>query len=328
MIYIHGLGYYHPENVIDNKFLEGLDIGTSDAWITERVGIKTRRTVLPLDYIASTKNQDVRTAFEAAEISNAQTGKHAAEMAIKNAGITADQIGLVIAGGCSPDFVTPAEAATIAAALGIEAPAFDLNSACSSFGAHMQFLANMRPETLPDFILIVQPENNTRTVNYIDRSTAVLWGDGTSAAVVSAKVPARAKVTFNTITSSPAGWDKVVIPRLGHFNQEGPTVQTFAIKRTINCFREIAKKEEYQNSPVYLVGHQANLIMLKSVCSRCDIPDERHFFNVDRFGNTGASGAPTVLAQNWDKLKAGDVVALIVVGAGLTWSSMAIEFGE
>lgn len=328
MIYIHGLGHFYPDNVIDNKFLEALDIGTSDEWIIERVGIKTRRTVLPLDYIRQTKNADPRAAIEAAEWGNARTARLAGEMALKNAGITAEQIGMVIAGGCSPDTVTPAEACAVAAELGIEAQAFDLNSACSSFGAQMHFISMMNPEMLPDFILLVSPENNTRTIDYTDRNTAVLWGDGTSAAVISTRHPARAKVTFNTLTTSPQGWDKVVIPRLGHFSQEGKTVQTFAIKRTIKCFREV--EANYQDTAVRLsfIGHQANLKMLESVCARCGIDNDRHYFNVDLYGNTGAAGAPTVLSQNWSKFGNGDVVALIVVGAGLTWSSMAIEFGE
>jgi len=318
MIYIHGMGHFHPPNIIDNKFLEDLDIGTNDTWIIERVGINKRYTVLPLDYIKSTRNQDTRGAIEAAEFTNAQTGKYAAEMAIKNAGIKKDQIGMVIAGGCSPYTSTPAEACVVAAELGIEATAFDINSACSSFGAQMNTMSLMNPDKLPEYILLVNPENNTRTIDYNDRSTAVLWGDGTSAAVISTKIKSKAKVTFNSLTSSPAGWDKVCIPSHHHFKQEGATVQTFAIKRTIKCYREIASFEEYQNKSISFIGHQANLKMLQSVVSRCNIDESKHYFNVDNYGNTGASGAPTVLSQNWTKFKSGDVLALVVVGAGLT----------
>lgn len=325
MVYIHGLGHFHPDNVIDNKFLEDLDIGTSDEWILERVGIKARRTVLPLSYIRETHNSDQHLAHEVAEYSNATTGKKAAEMALQKAGIDRSQIGMVIAGGCSPESLTPAEACSIASELGIEANAFDLNSACSSFGSQLYFLSLMQPEALPEFILLISPENNTKSIDYSDRNTAVLWGDGSSAAVVSTKVSSRARVTSSTLTSSPKSWDKVRIPRMGYFAQEGATVQTFAIKRTISCYNEIRKK--FGGQP-FLISHQANLIMLESVCTRCDIPPEKHFFNVDEFGNTGAAGAPTVLSQNWNKFKAGDRIALIVVGAGLTWSSIAIEFSN
>src|SRR6187402_3410134 len=107
MLYLHGVGHFHPENEIDNAFLESLDIGTNDAWIVSRVGIKCRRTVLPLDYIRATKNKDLRAAQEAALYTNAETGRRAALMAIERAGIKPEDIGLVVAGGCSPDMCIP-----------------------------------------------------------------------------------------------------------------------------------------------------------------------------------------------------------------------------
>jgi len=326
MLYLHGLGHFHPPNVITNQFFEELDIGTTSEWILERVGIRTRRTVLPLDYIRTTRNRDPRQAIEVAEYSNAETGRRAALMALERAGLAPEQIGMVIAGGCSPDNAIPAEACTIASGLGIDTVCFDLNSACSSFGAQLHMLSLMRPEALPDFVLLISPENTTRTVDYNDRRSAVLWGDGTSAAVVSARIPARARLSLHTLDSRPQGWDKVVIPRLGHFEQEGATVQTFAIKRTVACLRRIQEELRDRNGDLFFVGHQANLLMLDSVCRKCGITADRHLSNVTEFGNTGAAGAPTVVSQNWDRFGDGDVVALVVVGSGLTWSSLVIEF--
>lgn len=327
-LYIHGMGYFHPENIIDNTFLEDLDIDTTDDWIVSRVGIHQRRTVLPLDYIKATYNKDPRAAAEASLYSNAETGKRAGEMALKQAGLTAEDIGMVIAGGCSPQYSTPAEASTIAAALGIEAPAVDVASACSTMGSHMHFLNMMDPKALPDYVLCVLPENTTRTIDFKDRNTAVLWGDGTQATVISTKIPSRAHISQTTLISDPAGWDKVMISRFGHFNQQGSAVQSFAIKRTSQTFKAVAEKFPERAKELYFISHQANLTMLQSVCKRCDIAAERHLYNIDKFGNTGAAGAPTVLAQNWDKFKAGDVVAMVVVGAGLTWASMVVEFTE
>jgi 3-oxoacyl-[acyl-carrier-protein] synthase-3 len=327
-VFIHGMGHSHPVNVIDNLFLEDLDIGTSNDWILERVGIRTRRTVLPLDYIVETRNQDLREAMIVAQSSNAETGQKAAEMAISNAGISKDDIGMVISGCCSPDIVAPAEACSIAGKLGIECESFDLNSACSSFGAQMHFLSKMRPEALPEFILLVLPENNTRTIDYNDRNSAVLWGDGTTAAVVSTRVAAPVQAVFHTLQSSPQGWDKVLIPRAGHFVQEGSTVQTFAIKRSVKCYREIKARYEGSDRRIYFIGHQANLRMLESVCERADITKVNHLFNVDEYGNTGAAGGPSVLSQYWSTFEPGDVLAIVVVGAGLTWSSLAIEFNN
>ena len=113
-LYLHGIGHFHPENEITNEFLESLDIGTTDDWIMDRVGIRSRRTSLPLDYIRETRNRDPRMGMEAAEYSNAEMGRRAADLALERAGVTADQIGMVIAGGCAPDYAIPAESARIA----------------------------------------------------------------------------------------------------------------------------------------------------------------------------------------------------------------------
>jgi len=103
-------------------------------------------------------------------------------------------------------------------------------------------------------------------------------------------------------------------------------VQSFAIKKTVACYKEIAQNYNPEERRIFFIGHQANFTMLQSVCRRCEIAEDRHLYNIDAFGNTGAAGAPTVLGQNWDTFEDGDVVALSVVGAGLSWASLAIEF--
>lgn len=327
-LFLHGVGHFHPENVIDNRFLEELDIGTNDSWILERVGIRERRTVLPLDYIRRTRNADVRAAYEAATYTNVETGRRAALHALARAGLAPKDIGMVVAGGCTTDAVIPAEACRIAAALGIEAVAFDLSSACSSFGAQLHLLAAMG-SSLPPYVLVVNPENTTRVVDYADRATAVLWGDGTSAAVVSAVAPARARIVGTTLASSPAGWEAVTIPRFGHFTQDGGTVQRFAIKTTVAAVQAVLPAARARvretGGALRFVGHQANLLMLDAVARRIEI--DTHWHNVERHGNTGAAGAPTVLSQSWGELAEGDVVVLAVVGSGLTWSTVLIEIG-
>ncbi|HET7552134.1 MAG TPA: ketoacyl-ACP synthase III [Gemmatimonadaceae bacterium] len=327
MLQIHGVGHFHPENVIDNAFLESLDIGTTDEWILERVGIRERRTVLSLDYIRDTRNADPRAAYEASRYTNAQTAARAARMALERAGLEPSDIGMVIAGGCSPQYLTPAESCTVAAELQIQAPAFDINSACSTFVAQLNFLGKMRPETLPDFILIVSAENNTRVVNYSDRATAVLWGDGSSAAVVSPRVPARAAVRRTTFVSDPAGWDNVTIPTGGFFVQDGPAVQRFAIRKTAATAEELlAKRDEDLDVEPWFIGHQANLSMLRSSADRAGVAESRHLYNVDCFGNCGAAGAPGVFSQNWERFSPDDRLALVVVGAGLAWGGALITF--
>ncbi|MFQ5697399.1 MAG: 3-oxoacyl-ACP synthase III family protein [Myxococcota bacterium] len=327
-LYLHGLGHFHPPNEITNRFLEELDIGTSDAWILERVGIRSRRTLLPLDYLRETRNRDPRAALEAAELSGAEIGARAARMAIERAGIDPREIGMVIAGCSATDTASPAEACNVARELGLEVPAFDVQSACTSFFVELYLLQRMQPQKLPPFVLVVTPEGLTRTVSYDDRASAVLWGDAASAAVVSTRRPARARILGNTLCSSPAGADKVVVPRLGHFRQEGRQVQMFAIKKTTRLLQQLQSEFEDGERRLHFVGHQANLLVLEHVCARCEIPPERHHFNVDWYGNTGAAGAASVLSTHWDKWRDDDDVAVVGVGSGLTWSSYLVRFGE
>jgi len=132
MIYLHGVGHFHPENIITNKFLEDLDIGTTEDWIMERVGISTRRTILPLDYIRETKNARPWETDKVRLYSNAQLAGRAAKIAMDRAGIKVEDIGMVISGSSLPEYLTPAEGATVASQLGIDVPCFDVNSACST----------------------------------------------------------------------------------------------------------------------------------------------------------------------------------------------------
>jgi 3-oxoacyl-[acyl-carrier-protein] synthase-3 len=327
-LYIHGVGHFHPENVIDNAFLAALNIGTDDAWIMERVGIRSRRTVLSLEYIARTKNAHPADAGAFSSHTNAQTGALAARLALQRAGLSASDIGLVVAGGCSPQYSIPAEACLVANELGIHAPAFDIASACSSFAVQLHHLRATRPEALPDYVLVVNVENTTRTVDYRDRRTAVLWGDGSSAAVVSTRVPAPVRVRQSVVHSDPAGWNKVVIPTGGHFTQEGSAVQGFAIRKSVSTLHELAPHVRGDRAGLVFIGHQANLLMLNAVCERAQIEPSRHLSNVADFGNCGAAGAPGVLSQHWDSLPPRCEVAMVVVGSGLTWGGLLFEVGR
>ena len=174
---------------------------------------------MSLDYIRETLNRDFAQAAEASDYTHADTGRLASQMALERAGLQASDIGMVIAGSCKPDFMSPADSCTIAAQLGIEAPSFDMNSSCTSFHVALYTLAMMRPEAVPEFVLIVTPETVTCSVDYSDRAGAVLWGDGTTAAIVSTKVPSRIEILGNSMESSPAGWDKVTISATEHFRR-------------------------------------------------------------------------------------------------------------
>jgi 3-oxoacyl-[acyl-carrier-protein] synthase-3 len=177
---------------------------------------------------------------------------------------------------------------------------------------------------------VVNPENSTRVVDYSDRSTCVLWGDASSAAIVSPRVQGPWKITHSTLRGDPSGADKVKVPRHGFFTQQGAAVQSFAIRRTGEVFGELQKKfmelhPDRAHGDLSFIGHQANLRMLEVVKGRCEIPDAKHFFNVDQRGNTGAAGAPSVLSERWGDAALGDAIAMCVVGSGLTWAGALLE---
>jgi 3-oxoacyl-[acyl-carrier-protein] synthase-3 len=325
-LHLHSLGHAHPDNEISNAFLEELEIGTSERWILERVGIRSRRSVLPLDYIRKTRNREPRAALEAARETNAELGARAARMALARAGLEARDVGLVVCGGSAPDTVTPAEACNVARTLELEVPAFDMNSACTSFLVALHWLAAMRPEALPDYVLLVVPEAFTKTVDYRDRASAVLWGDAAVAAVVSPRLPGCARVLDSALDSDPGGAEKVVVPRLGHFRQQGHAVQMFAIRKTSAGLARLQSAHADPERVQHFVGHQANLRMLEAVCRGCGIPADRHHTNLEWYGNTGAAGAPSVVSMAWEKWSAADDVAVAGVGAGLTWASCLLRF--
>jgi 3-oxoacyl-[acyl-carrier-protein] synthase-3 len=325
-LHLHSVGHFHPELEITNRFLEDLDIGTDDAWIQGRVGIRSRRTVLPLDYIRKTRNREPRAALEVAVYSNAQLARRAAEMALARAGIERDAVGMVIAGSSATDTAAPAEACNVASALGLRVPAFDVNSACTSWFAQLHLLSCMQPDPARPFVLLVLPEGLTRTVNYDDRSAAVLWGDGAGAAVVSTVEPGRAQILFTSLASDPAGCDKVRVPRLGHFEQNGRAVQAFAIRRSLQVLDGLRRARGACERPLHFIGHQANLRMLEAVCREAGIGPEFHHTNVTEYGNTGAASVASVLSMHWEKWTGEQDVALAGVGAGLTWGGCLVRF--
>jgi len=325
MLYLHGMGHFHPGNIISNQFLVDLDIGTSHEWIEERVGIRNRRTVLDLDYIRKTKNADFRAAYEARQYKNAQMAALAARQAMERAGLKKEDIGMVVAGSSSPDNIAPAESSAVAAELDIEVPCLDMNSACSSFGMQINFLSKMNPETLPPYVLVVDSESLTKSVNYADRSAAVLFGDGSAAAVVSTRVPSHAVFCGCCYDSRPSAWEKVGINHTWRFYQDGNAVQGFAIRTTTEGVRKLQRDFASDADRFLFIGHQANLSMLKTVCERTGIPLENCWYNVDQFGNVGCVGAPSILSSRWEQLRRGDRIAISIVGAGLSWAHIMLK---
>jgi 3-oxoacyl-[acyl-carrier-protein] synthase-3 len=217
----------------------------------------------------------------------------------------------------------------VAAEMGIDAPCLDVNSACTTFGMQIDLLSRMAADRLPPFVLIVQPENLTRSIDFSDRAAAILFGDGSTAAVVSASVKARAAFVESSCGTNAAAWAKVAIPLMGHFRQDGHAVQGFAIRRMTESVRSLISASGNGNGGRFrFIGHQANMGALRTVCERAEIREEEHWYNVDMLGNTGCAGASAVLSQHWDELCADDRVAICLVGAGLTWVSLLLTVEE
>lgn len=325
MLYLHGLGHYHPNNIIDNSFLESLNINTNNEWILDRVGIHERRTALPLNYIRETYNKNPTLAFQQMETSYADGAARAVHHALSRAGIETNQVGLVVAGECILQYPFPANASVIAAAAGIQSMAIDINTACSSFATQMHYLNHLDESILPEYIVVVNPGFFTSIIDFTDRNTAVLFGDGAAAAVVSKRHESAWRLMDSHVDSNPKEWPVVTSPTGGHFSQQGSRVQHFAIKTTVSEINYLSKRNAVNLNEIYFIGHQANLMMLQSAASRAGIAPEKHFYNVDRFGNCGAASAPSVFSQRWDSFKSNDQVLMSVVGAGLTWGSLLFK---
>jgi len=310
-LFIRGIGHSHPENKVTNELLTDLEIGTDDQWIMERVGIRERRTILSIDHIFLTKNKN---RSENLKFINGGTEKlvtEASELAFNRANINKNQIDLVIAGGCTSTSLIPSDAARYANILGINAPSIDFNSACSSWTAGIHF-----SRSLLDYknILLINCEVPTAHVDYSDKKNCVLVGDGCSATILS-RYEGEFFVENSLFNSNPSGCDKVVLPIDNFFFQDGSAVQKFAITHMVQIYESMKSK----NSA--FIGHQANARALDSVVNRCGI--EKHFSNIEYYGNTFAAGAATVLSQNYENEELNDLV-IGTVGSGLSWGGVKL----
>ncbi len=313
--FIRGVGHAHPENVVTNQLLSDLEIGTNDEWILERVGIKERRTVLPIDHIFLTKNRDRNENTKYIREGAARIVEEAVDLALQRAGMGRDEVDLVIAGGCTPTSLIPTDSATYAHRLGMNVPCIDFNSACSSFTAGVHFSRN-----LFDYrnILLINCEVPTAHVDYNDRKNCVLVGDGCGATILSQDEGAFT-IESTMFKSNPSGCDKVVLPIDGFFHQDGPAVQKFAISHMISIYSQLNDEVH----PSSFIGHQANSRALQSVVDRLVI--KKHYHNIEMYGNTFAAGAPSVISQNYDKFEVGESIVVATVGSGLSWGGMRIR---
>lgn len=327
-------GHMHPEHAISNQFFESLDIESAADWVHERTGIKNRFSVLPSDTIRKLRYKETsisKLREENALPSLAEMTEKPWQMAIERSPHkTQLPIDLVICGTSVPDFNIPAQASLIAKHLNIQATSFDVNSACSSFVTDLSVARSM---LLSDPSLttaaIFNPERYTLAMDFSDRKSCVLFGDGAACSILtksSANSLKGLELLDIVLHSDPSGANHVIIPVDGHFFQNGSTVQKFAISKTLSVTHEILERNHLSASDLkFFIGHQANLRMLQSVAEKLGLSESQHLHNVEQFGNQGAAGAPCVLSTHWEKFKKGDYIVISVVGSGLTWGSALLR---
>lgn len=334
-IYLTGIGHYHPQHRLPNSFFETLDIDTNDEWITERTGIQERRSVLSTESILAIKKGETTIAElrTQGKIEPIETGTVPAwNTARRRAGLgeTDIEFANIICGTSIPDWHIPANACVIAAKLGLKGTCFDLNSACSSFVVDLHALRNMTSQiTERQRHIVVNPERYSLAMNFSDRASCVLFGDGTSLAILESAnddIPNSLKLIDTVIHSDPEGFEAVAVPANGLFSQNGRVVQKFAVSKTVAITQELLERNSMTIGDLsYFTGHQANLRMLESAVEKLNLPPGRHIHNIETFGNQGAAGAPTVISMNWDLFARGDLLAVAVVGSGLTWGAALFQ---
>ena len=329
--YLHAMGHFHPENLLPNSFFDSLEIGSDGSWIEDRTGIRSRRSVLCADDI-----RDLR--FERKTLQ--QLRDEGRVMSIADLSIEAwkvlitrypdldpKTIDTLICGTSIPDFDIPANACTIAAKLGWSCLSFDANSACSSFVLDLHVARQMISTGAQKTMAIFNPERYSLRMDYTDRNSCILFGDGCSAAILSSEArPGSLRVIDTLLYSDPSGYDLVKVPESQCFSQNGKAVQKFAITRTIEVTEQILARNNLLPKDIkYFTGHQANLRMITSAADRLGIHTDHHLHNVAELGNQGSAGAPSVLSMNWDRFEKGDLIVLAVVGSGLTWGATLLE---
>jgi len=322
---ILGMGACHPQNKITNKFIEDLNVGTNEQWIMEKIGIESRCTSLPLDYISRTRNQDPREALKVALMTPTDLAIGACTKALERSGITPDQVGLVISNCCTPSFTVPSEAVRVARKLGIkQAETFEVFTACPVFALHMDFLSRYEKK-LPDYILCFSSATLTQNVNYNDRSDGAIWGDGAAAWIVSPTKPGKLKVLDCFFMADPTRSQAVVVDTYGHFHQDGRAVRDFSVRQTVRLIKNVEEKFSIDWKKDVFIGHQANKTMLDQITNNREIPPQSHWHNVTHVGNQAGASAPAVLATFWDQIKPEQKIVIAVVGAGLSWGSVVLE---
>jgi 3-oxoacyl-[acyl-carrier-protein] synthase-3 len=322
--HITGWGRYAPERVLTNGDLEKM-VDTSDEWIVSRTGIRERRVA-------------------AAHETTASMGAVASLRAIRTAGIDPDDIDLILLATLTPDYWMPSTAALVKEAIGNRrAAAMDVAAACSGFVYAFATAQAYIAGGLARHVLVIGAELLTRFLDYTDRSTCILFGDGAGAVIVSASdEPGGALGT--ELTTAPEGAYMIWLPAGGaksppstetiargeHFiRMEGKETYRFATKTMATTALESVRKAGLGPSDIDLfIPHQANIRIVEAVAKGLDLPMDKMYVNLDRYGNTSAASVPIALAEavNEGRVKVGDRIVMVAFGAGFTSGAVTVEW--
>lgn len=320
---ITGWGMAVPERVLSNADLERM-VETSDEWIFSRTGIRERHVAKP-------------------EETSSTLAIAAARQALDRAGITAGDLDMIILGTVTGDYSFPATACLVQNALGAKCPAFDIQAACTGwiYGAVMahQFLVTGAMK----HILVIGVEVLSKIVNYADRQTCVLFGDGAGAAVFSASATRGGILGWTLGTDGarpeqlfrPAGGSQEPITRDNidsgrqYIHMMGSEVFKFATRIMGTAMEEALVKANLTAEDIDLfIPHQANQRIIDAASKRLNLPPEKVFVNIGRYGNTSAAAIPIALCEAIDqgRITPGNHVGMVAFGAGLTWGALAVQW--
>ena len=310
-IKLRGTGRCVPANVVTNDDLAKL-VDTSDEWLTARTGIRSR--------------------YRCGAETHTELCVNAARAALKRAGAAPSEIGACIVATVSADTVVPSAACMLQRALGLpeDTPCFDLNAACTGFvyALHtMECLLNAAPRK---FGLVVGAEALSKVVDWTDRSTCILFGDGAAAAVVECR---EGWPSIGAVLGSRGDSTLLRLPGLGRnepnvLSMEGTQVFKFAVETVPACMDAVLAKSGLTIDDIdFFVFHQANARIIDLAVRKYRIPPEKYYKNIDRYGNTAAASVPLVLSELEEQGRIGSGSRLLTVafGGGLTWGGAVIE---
>jgi 3-oxoacyl-[acyl-carrier-protein] synthase-3 len=322
--HISGWGRYVPDRVLTNADLEKM-VDTNDEWIVSRTGIRERRVA-------------------AAHETTASMAAVASLRAIRTAGLDPDDIDLILLATLTPDYWMPSTAALVKEAIGNQrAAAMDVAAACSGFVYAFSTAQAYVTSGLARHVLVIGAELLTRFLDYTDRSTCILFGDGAGAVVVSGSAE-RGGTLGVELTTEPQGAYMIWLPAGGaksppsretvargehYIRMEGRETYRFATRTLASTALESVRKAGLQPDDISLfIPHQANIRIIEAVAKGLGLPMERMFVNLDRYGNTSAASVPIALAEavNGGRVAVGDNICMVAFGAGFTSGAATVEW--